>query len=213
MPVRGGDLTQSLDQHYFEKSGPDRPGSVVCSGASTFVESREPLRSGRQCVRFRTNGRRGPGALGPGARFVEGGEGGDSNAHGARHSDARGSYDAPVRTVGESCESRGTPGSLGCCAHSVEAALAGRRHIDWTGEVRNDRLPETNLMRRPMSIVRGATEPSSAIEPRNRARRNFGKCLPPRTNICPRAPRRTISSYTLERVVTTIASRAAHESM
>jgi hypothetical protein len=23
MPVRGGDLTQSLDQHYFEKSGPD----------------------------------------------------------------------------------------------------------------------------------------------------------------------------------------------
>ena len=37
MPVRGGDLTQSLDQHYFEKSGPDRPGSVVCSRASTLL--------------------------------------------------------------------------------------------------------------------------------------------------------------------------------
>jgi hypothetical protein len=131
----------------------------------------------------------------------------------ARHRDARGSYDAATRTVGEPCESRGTPGSLGCCAHSVEAAPVGRRQIDRTGEVRNDRLRETNLMRRPTSIMRGATEPSSASEPRNRARRNFGKCLPPRTTISPRAPRRTISSYTLERVVTTIVSRAAHESI
>ena len=140
----------------------------------------------------------------------KGGEEGDSNAHGARHSDARGSYDAATRTVGEPSESRGTPGSLGCCVHCVEAR---RRQIDWTAEVRKTRLPETNFMRRPVSIVRGSTESPSAVDPRNRARRNFGKCLPPRTNICPRPPRRTISSYTLERVVTTIASRAAHESM
>ena len=60
MPVRGGELTQSLDQHYFEERGPDRPGSVVCSGASTVIESREPLPGGRQCVRFRTNGTPGP---------------------------------------------------------------------------------------------------------------------------------------------------------
>jgi hypothetical protein len=29
MPVRAGDLTQSFDQHYFEKSGWEGPGSVV----------------------------------------------------------------------------------------------------------------------------------------------------------------------------------------
>ena len=123
-----------------------------------------------------------------------------------------GSYNMPVKSADEPCESRATPGSL-ASAHSVEAAPAGRRHIDWTGEVRNDRSPETNFMRRPMAIVRGATEPSSAVEARNRARRNFGKCLPPRTARSPWAPRRTTSSYTLERVVTTIVSRAAHESM
>src|SRR6185436_11065327 len=76
-------------------------------------------------------------------------------------------------------------------AHTPLRAPAGRRQIDWTGEVRNDRLPETNFMRRPTSIVRDATEPLSAIEPRNRARRNFGKYLPPRTTISPWATRRT----------------------
>ena len=69
-------------------------------------------------------------------------KGATQRARSVRHGDARGSYDAPVRTVGEPCESRGTPGSLGCCAHSVEAALAGRRQIDWTGEVRTTDYPK-----------------------------------------------------------------------
>jgi hypothetical protein len=117
------------------------------------------------------------------------------DVHGARQTDAHGSSDdAALKTVGEPCESRGTAGSLGCCAQCGEAAVAGRRRIDWTGEVRNDRLSETNFIRKPISTVRGTTEPSSAVDPRNRARRNFGKCLTPRTKIRPWVPRRTISS-------------------
>ena len=51
MPVRGGELTQSLDKHYFEELGQNRPGSVVCSGASTLsrVENRCAVADGA-CV-------------------------------------------------------------------------------------------------------------------------------------------------------------------
>ena len=117
--TRRADSPNRLISTICEESGPDRPGSVVCAGASTVIESREPLPGGRQCVRFRTNGtpgpssrsrmsnpgaadtplrspvkiamrdgrdswleaspceRRVPEALHPGARFVEGGQGGD----------------------------------------------------------------------------------------------------------------------------------------
>jgi hypothetical protein len=175
------------------------------------------MRGGRQCVRFRTNGcpreRRVP-QLRPWRTICGRRRRRRLDVHGARQTDAHGSSDdAALKTVGEPCESRGTAGSLGCCAQCGEAAVAGRRRIDWTGEVRKDRLSETNFIRKPISTVRGTTEPSSAADPRNRARRNFGKCLPPRTKIRPWVPRRTISSYTLARVPTTIASPGAHESM
>jgi hypothetical protein len=64
--------------------------------------------------------------------------------------------------------------SSGGCAHSVAVVVDGHRQIDWTAEVTKHRLPETNFMRRPTSIVSGSTEPSSAVEPRNTTRRNFG---------------------------------------
>ena len=176
MPVRGGDCTQATDKHDCEERALNRPCSVVCSGASTARESRTPARWQTVCA-FSHEWKSRP------AGDTICGEGGEEATQRARsaYGDGAGSYSVPVKAVGEPCESRGTLGSLDRCAHSVEAAPAGRRQIDWTGEVRNDRLPERNFMRRPMSIVRGATEPSSAVEPRNRARRNFGKCLPPRT--------------------------------
>ena len=57
------------------------------------------------------------------------------------------------------CEAVGDPASLEelrarwAAAHTpLRRHSAGRRQIDWTGEVRNDRLPERNFMRRPMRL-------------------------------------------------------------
>jgi hypothetical protein len=89
MPVRGGELTQSLDQHYFEERGADRSRFGRVFGCIDGVEAREPLPSGTQCVRFCTNG-------------------GDATRT-ERVTAMRGSYEAPVRTVAKPCESGGTP--------------------------------------------------------------------------------------------------------
>ena len=48
-------------------------------------------------------------------------------------------------------------------------------------------------------------------EPTNSAWQKVVKRLPPRTNTSPQSPRTTISSYTLEAVLTTIVSDASHE--
>jgi hypothetical protein len=50
-------------------------------------------------------------------------------------------------------------------------------------------------------------------EPTNSTGQNSAKRFPPRTNTSPQSPRRTISSYTLAPVLTTIVSDAAHEGM
>jgi hypothetical protein len=42
MPVRGGELTQSLDQHYFEEGGSDRSRFGRVFGCIDGVEAREP---------------------------------------------------------------------------------------------------------------------------------------------------------------------------
>ena len=111
MPVRGGHLTQSLDQHYFENVGQIGQVRSCVRVHRRLKRVEDPCAvADNVCVFARMEEEGAPELWVLEHDLWEGGEGGDSNAHGARHSDARGSYEAPVRTVGEPSESRGTAG-------------------------------------------------------------------------------------------------------
>ena len=62
-------------------------------------------------------------------------------------------------------------------------------------------------------MVCRAVAPLGRVEPTKNAGQNVVKCLPPRTNTCPRSPRTTITSYTLEPVSATILSNASSLSL
>ena len=98
-------------------------------------------------------------------------------------------------------------------AHSGEAALPRRRESDSTAEVMKSRTRHHKSHAKTDVDCEWLERTTVCNRTEKHGTPELGEMPSAAHQHISRSPRRTISSYTLERVVTTIVSRSAHESM